>query len=138
LWGLQDPILVAENVSEDGQDLTVPTIDDFVSDLRIVRFDDTGHFLQHERVLEVAIEIEKFVARRAPYPQPPMSIDEDIKTAELELKRIEIAERKSALAARGRFDLAGAAVWVTMIGGLSAVLFQDIGLKTSSLQRTQA
>lgn len=52
LWGEQDEAFVLENL--DG-------IEDYVPVCKIVRFADASHWLQHDKPLEVADEIEAFI-----------------------------------------------------------------------------
>jgi len=56
-----------------------------------------------------------------------MSVEDDIKLAELKLKNLEIELKQRDLASKARFNLASTAVLVTVIGGFSAVLFQGVG-----------
>lgn len=64
-----------------------------------------------------------------------MAIEDELKQAELEAKRLEIRQREKELKSRQRLSLAGAAVVVTMLGGVSAVAFQGIGLWTALVDR---
>jgi pimeloyl-ACP methyl ester carboxylesterase len=52
LWGEQDQAFVKENT--DG-------VEKYVPDLRIKRFPDASHWLQHELPSEVNLQIEKFL-----------------------------------------------------------------------------
>jgi len=63
VWGRTDRALIEANV-----DLTshpdypgVQTVDEFVPNLRVTKFTDAGHFIQHEKPIEVAAVIKKFV-----------------------------------------------------------------------------
>lgn len=67
-----------------------------------------------------------------------MSVEEDLKQAQLEAKQLEVEQRRKDLNAKPRLNLAGAAVLVTMLGGVSAVLFQGIGLLTAMNEKEAA
>jgi hypothetical protein len=67
-----------------------------------------------------------------------MGIEDDIKLAELELKKLEIKQKQQDLDAKVRFNLASAAVLVTLIGGISAVAFQWVGLNISENDKQKA
>ncbi|MFT6987777.1 MAG: pimeloyl-ACP methyl ester carboxylesterase [Psychromonas sp.] len=54
LWGEQDQAFVKENI--DG-------VEEYVPDVRIRRFPDASHWLQHELPDEVNLEIEKFLVK---------------------------------------------------------------------------
>lgn len=63
LWGTKDPILIEANVDLQSHPAYpgAQTLDDFISDLQVKKFNDAGHFIQHEKAIEVAAEIKKFV-----------------------------------------------------------------------------
>jgi hypothetical protein len=67
-----------------------------------------------------------------------MAIEDELKQSELEAKRLEILRLQKELNSKKRLDLAGAAVLVTILGGLSAVVFQGIGLRTALSQQETA
>jgi hypothetical protein len=67
-----------------------------------------------------------------------MVIEDDIKAAELETRKLEILQRQKDLGEKRRFGLASAAVLVTILGGLAAVLFQGIGFLTSTQDKENA
>jgi hypothetical protein len=67
-----------------------------------------------------------------------MSVEDEIKIAELKLKQLEIQQKEHELTAKTRFDLTRAAVLVTVIGGMSAVLFQGVGALTSWNEKKKA
>jgi pimeloyl-ACP methyl ester carboxylesterase len=54
VWGEQDQAFVKENI--DG-------VEEYVPDVRIRRFPDASHWLQHELPDEVNLEIEKFLVK---------------------------------------------------------------------------
>ncbi len=67
-----------------------------------------------------------------------MSVEDEIKIAELKLKQLEIQQKEHEITAKTRFDLTRAAVLVTVIGGMSAVLFQGVGALTAWNEKKKA
>jgi hypothetical protein len=68
-----------------------------------------------------------------------MSIEEDIKQAELHLKQLEIEQKQAELNSKSyRFGLSSAAVVITIVGGLSAIIFQALGIHQANIQAATA
>jgi hypothetical protein len=68
-----------------------------------------------------------------------MSIDDELKAAELQSRKLEIAARQKELDAKPkRFDLSHAAVLVTVIGGLSAIAFQGLAAMSAETSKQTA
>jgi hypothetical protein len=67
-----------------------------------------------------------------------MSVEDDIKQAELDLKLLDIQQKQSELKKARHFDITRAAVVVTFIGSVAAVAFQTIGFYTSLNEKAKA
>jgi hypothetical protein len=67
-----------------------------------------------------------------------MSVDDDLKAAELELKRLEIQEKQRMARANANWDLARASVLVTVVAGVAAVLFQVLSFQIAQVDKRRA
>jgi hypothetical protein len=61
-----------------------------------------------------------------------------LKEAELKLKELEVELKQRELAEHRRFDLGRAAVIVTILGGIAAILFQSVGVWRASIEKSNA
>lgn len=72
LWGTEDVVLVEANIDL-GAHAAYPgaqTLDAFIPDLKVEKYTDAGHFVQHEQPVEVAAEIKKLVDKLSAASDP--------------------------------------------------------------------
>jgi hypothetical protein len=67
-----------------------------------------------------------------------MSTEDPVKAAELRLKELEIELKQKELRGRARFDINRAAVFVTIVGGVAALIFQLLGVYIANTEKENA